>query len=193
MGSVTLIGAVSPPGGDFSEPMTQNSLRVTGAFWGLDTDLARRRHFPAINWINSYSQYKMNDWYNQQVAEDWAGQRQRARALLQREAELQEIVQLVGTDALAEIEKGDLAVGRLLREDFLRQSAIGEDAFCPLEKTYWLLKVILTFYDYVSAAVRQGTPLEQVLAHPAVDQIARMKEWPPDKAAAQAGELLKQF
>ncbi|GAB4432800.1 MAG: V-type ATP synthase subunit A [Anaerolineae bacterium] len=191
IGSVTLIGAVSPPGGDFSEPMTQNSLRVTGAFWGLDTDLARRRHFPAIIWINSYSQYKLNDWYNQQVAEDWAGQRQRARALLQREAELQEIVQLVGTDALAEIEKGDLAVGRLLREDFLRQSAIGDDAFCPLEKTYWLLKVILSFYDYIAEALRQGTPLEQVLAHPAVDQIGRMKEWPPDTAASRAQELLK--
>jgi V/A-type H+-transporting ATPase subunit A len=109
VGSLTLIGAVSPPGGDFSEPMTQNSLRVTGAFWGLDTDLARRRHFPAINWTNSYSLYKLDDWFNQYVAEDWTTLARRARALLQREGELQEIVQLVGSEALAEIEKGELS------------------------------------------------------------------------------------
>jgi V/A-type H+-transporting ATPase subunit A len=192
-GSVTLVGAVSPPGGDFSEPMTQNSLRVTGAFWGLDTDLARRRHFPAINWISSYSQYKLDDWFNQQVAEDWAAQRQRARALLQREAELQEIVQLVGADALAEAEKADLAIGRLLREDFLQQSAIGDDAFCPLEKTYWLLKVILTFYKHLTDALQRAVPLEQALAPALLDQIARMKEWPPKTAVARAGELLKQI
>jgi V/A-type H+-transporting ATPase subunit A len=192
-GSVTFVGAVSPPGGDFSEPMTQNSLRVTGTFWGLDTDLARRRHFPAINWINSYSQYKLDDWFNRQVAEDWASQRQRTRALLQREAELQEIVQLVGADALAEIEKGDLAIGRLLREDFLQQSAVGDDTFCPLEKTYWMLKVILTLYDHLAEALHQGIPLEQALAPALLDQIARMKEWPPDAVAARARELLAQI
>jgi V/A-type H+/Na+-transporting ATPase subunit A len=192
-GSVTLIGAVSPPGGDFSEPMTQNSLRVTGTFWGLDTDLARRRHFPAINWISSYSQYKLDDWFGRQVAEDWASQRQRARALLQRETELQEIVQLVGADALAEVEKGDLAIGRLLREDFLQQSAIGEDAFCPLEKTYWMLKVILTFYDSLVEALHQGNPLEQALAPTLLDPIARMKEWKPDAVADRACELLAQI
>jgi V/A-type H+-transporting ATPase subunit A len=192
-GSVTLVGAVSPPGGDFSEPMTQNSLRVTGAFWGLDTDLARRRHFPAINWISSYSQYKLDEWFNRQVAEDWAMQRQRARALLQRETELQEIVQLVGADALAEAEKADLAIGRLLREDFLQQSAVGDDAFCPLEKTYWLLKVILTFYSHLTEALRRAIPLEQALAPALLDQIARMKEWPPETASGRAGELLKQI
>ncbi|MBE7556049.1 MAG: V-type ATP synthase subunit A [Anaerolineales bacterium] len=192
-GSVTLVGAVSPPGGDFSEPMTQNSLRVTGAFWGLDTDLARRRHFPAINWISSYSQYKLDDWFNRQVAEDWAAQRQAARALLQRETELQEIVQLVGADALAEAEKADLAIGRLLREDFLQQSAVGDDAFCPLEKTYWLLKVILTFYKHITDALQRAVPLEQALAPVLLDQIARMKEWPPETAAGRVGELLKQI
>jgi V/A-type H+-transporting ATPase subunit A len=192
-GSVTLVGAVSPPGGDFSEPMTQNSLRVTGAFWGLDTDLARRRHFPAINWISSYSQYKLDDWFNRQVAEDWASQRQRARALLQRETELQEIVQLVGADALAEAEKADLAIGRLLREDFLQQSAVGDDAFCPLEKTYWLLKVILTFYKHLTDALQRAVPLEQALAPVLLDQIARMKEWPPDVAPDRARELLAQI
>ena len=193
VGSVTLIGAVSPPGGDFSEPMTQNSLRVTGAFWGLDTDLARRRHFPAINWTTSYSLYKLDQWFNQHVAEDWAGQSQRARALLQRERELEEIVQLVGADALAEIERGDLAVGRILREDFLQQSAFGDDAFCPPEKTYWLLKVILTFYDYLAAALHRAVPLERALAPDILDRLARLREWPPETAAGRAQELLKQI
>ena len=193
VGSVTLIGAVSPPGGDFSEPMTQNSLRVTGAFWGLDTDLARRRHFPAINWTSSYSLYKLDSWFNHQVAEDWAAQSQRARALLQRERELQEIVQLVGADALAEAEKGDLAVGRMLREDFLQQSAFSDDAFCPSTKTYWMLKVILAFYDGVTAALRRGVPLERALIPALLDQVARMRDWPPDAAASCARELLTQI
>jgi V/A-type H+-transporting ATPase subunit A len=192
VGSVTLIGAVSPPGGDFSEPMTQNSLRVTGAFWGLDTDLARRRHFPAINWINSYSLYDLDAWFNRQIAADWASQEQRARALLQREAELQEIVQLVGTDALAETERGELAVGRMLREDFLQQSAFSDDAFCPLEKTYWLLKVILSFHEHMLKALHQGTPLERLLVPELLDQIARMKEWPPETVPDRARELLSQ-
>ncbi len=192
VGSVTLIGAVSPPGGDFSEPMTQNSLRVTGAFWGLDTDLARRRHFPAINWINSYSLYDLDTWFNRQIAEDWASQEQRARALLQREAELQEIVQIVGTDALAETERGELAVGRMLREDFLQQSAFSDDAFCPLEKTYWLLKVILSFHEHMLKALHQGALLERLLVPELLDQIARMKEWPPETVPDQARELLSQ-
>jgi V/A-type H+-transporting ATPase subunit A len=190
VGSVTLIGAVSPPGGDFSEPMTQNSLRVTGIFWGLDTDLARRRHFPAINWTISYSLYKLDTWFNRRVAEDWAAQSQRARALLQHETELQEIVQVVGADALAETEKGELAVGRLLREDFLQQSAFSEDAFCPLEKTYLMLKVILAFYDHMSDALQRAIPLERVLAPAVLDQMARMKEWPPEAAPIRARELL---
>lgn len=190
VGSMTLIGAVSPPGGDFSEPMTQNSLRVTGAFWGLDTDLARRRHFPAINWINSYSMYRLDDWFNREVVEDWAALSQRARALLQREMELQEIVQLVGPDALAETEKGELAVGRMLREDFLQQSAFGEDAFCPLEKTYWMLKVILAFYDQMVEALQRAVPLDRVLMPALLDRIARMREWPPPAAPVRARELL---
>ncbi len=190
-GSVTLIGAVSPPGGDFSEPITQNSLRVTGTFWGLDTNLARRRHFPAINWVSSYSLYPLAPWFNGHIAGDWAEQTQRAQALLQREAELEEIVQLVGSDTLADTEKGELMVGRLLREDFLQQSAVGDDAFCPLEKNYWMLKVILTFYDRMAAALSQGLSLEQVMQPQVLDQIARMRDWPPDQAADQAHHLLE--
>lgn len=190
VGSVSLIGTVSPPGGDFSEPMTQNSLRMTGTFWGLDTDLARRRHFPAINWTSSYSLYQLAAWFDRQVAADWSAQIQRARALLQREAELQEIVQLVGTDALAETERGELAIGRLLREDFLQQSALGTDAFCPLPKTYWMLKVLLTFADHVSEALQRAVPLERVLGSAVLEQIARMKEWPPETTPNRAHELL---
>lgn len=189
-GSVSLIGAVSPPGGDFSEPLTQNSLRVTGTFWGLDTGLARRRHFPAINWTLSYSRYKLDEWFNRRVAEDWAALNRRARALLQREAELQEIVQLIGADAVGEVEKGDLAVGRMLREDFLQQSAVSDDAYCPPEKTYWMLKVILAFYDHMAAALRHGIPLERILQPALLERIARMKEWPPSVAAASGQEIL---
>jgi len=193
VGSVTLIGAVSPPGGDFSEPMTQNSLRVTGAFWGLDTDLARRRHFPAINWTTSYSLYKLEPWFNQRVAEEWFDQTQRARTLLQRERELQEIVQLVGADALAENEKGELAVGRMLREDFLQQSAFSDDAFCPPEKTYWMLKIILTFYDGMTQALARAVPLEQALVPEILDQIARMREWPSAAVLERGQQLLAQI
>jgi len=189
-GSITLVGAVSPPGGDFSEPMTQNSLRVTGAFWGLDTELARRRHYPAINWTLSYSLYDLEDWFEGEIARDWPAMSRQAQALLQRESELQEIVQLIGADALAEAEKGDLAAGRMLREDFLQQSGFGDDAFCPPEKTYWMLKVILSFYDRMNAALQQGISLEQVLKPDILDQISRTWEWPPETASVQAGQLL---
>jgi V/A-type H+/Na+-transporting ATPase subunit A len=191
-GSVTLIGAVSPPGGDFSEPITQNSLRVTGTFWGLDTDLARRRHFPAINWTSSYSLYALGEWFNARVSQDWTEQSQQARAVLQRERELQEIVQLVGADAIAENEKGELVVGRMLREDFLQQSAIGDDAHCPLEKTYWMLKVILAFHRHMVTSVKEGIPLDRVAAPELLEQIARMREWTPQEVSHRAPELFGQ-
>jgi V/A-type H+-transporting ATPase subunit A len=193
VGSVALIGAVSPPGGDFSEPITQNSLRVTGAFWGLDTDLAWRRHFPAINWTISYSLYKLDDWFDGRVAADWSTLASRALALLQREGELQEIVQLVGRDALAETEKGELAMGRMLREDFLQQSAFSEDAFCSPEKSYWMLKVILIFYDHMLDALKQGIPLERILRPALLDQIGRMREWSAEAVPALAHELLAEI
>ncbi len=189
-GSITLVGAVSPQGGDFSEPITQNSLRVTGAFWGLDTDLARRRHFPAINWTSSYSLYDLDGWFNQQVAKDWSKQRQQARTLLQRERELQDIVQLVGADAIAESEKAELAVGRMLREDFLQQSAVSDDAYCPLQKTYWMLRVVLSFYGGMAAALQSGLPLERILLPELLEQVARMREWPVAGVAERARALL---
>ncbi len=136
-GSITVVGAVSPPGGDFSEPITQNTLRIAGAFWALDTSLAYRRHFPAVNWINSYSLYldSVQESLVDTIAHDWRELRDKTMFLLQKEVELQEIVQLVGPDALPETEKAILEVTRMIREDFLQQSAFDEiDSFCPLEK-----------------------------------------------------------
>jgi V/A-type H+-transporting ATPase subunit A len=164
IGSVTVIGAVSPPGGDFSEPMTQNSLRVAGAFWGLDTGLARRRHFPAINWITSYSLYDLRKWFVENVATDWEAQTGEAMALLQAESKLMEIVQLVGNDALPEDQKALLQIARMLREDYLQQFAFHEiDGFCPPEKQYWMLRVILKFHLELSRILKRGSSLERVI------------------------------
>ncbi|MDI3280169.1 MAG: V-type ATP synthase subunit A [Bacillota bacterium] len=195
VGSVTVVGAVSPPGGDFSEPMTQNSLRIAGAFWALDTNLAHRRHFPAINWIQSYSLYlgQVQDWYRQNVSEDFFDLRKKAMYLLQKEAELQEIVQLVGPDALPESEKAILEVTRMLREDFLQQFAFHEvDCYCSIEKQYWMLKVILSFYDATVEALRRGATLTQVLQLPFKEEIARMKEIPNAEAPARLKNLVEE-
>jgi V/A-type H+-transporting ATPase subunit A len=178
-GSVTIVGAVSPPGGDFSEPITQNTLRIAGTFWALDTSLANRRHFPAINWIKSYSLYldMVHEWFTENVAEDWKELRDRTMYLLQKEVELQEIVQLVGPDALPENEKAILEITRMIREDFLQQSAYDPvDSFCSLEKQYWMLKVILFFHDAIIDAMERGVSMKQILDLPLKTRIARMKE-----------------
>jgi V/A-type H+-transporting ATPase subunit A len=179
IGSITVVGAVSPPGGDFSEPITQNTLRIAGTFWALDTSLAYRRHFPSVNWIKSYSLYldSIQDWFVKSGFVDWKEMRDRTMYLLQKEIELQEIVQLVGPDALPESEKAILEVTRMIREDFLQQSAYHEiDSFCPLEKQYWMLKVILTFYDRTSEAMGKGVSLNKIMKLPLKEEIGRMKE-----------------
>jgi len=187
-GSITVVGAVSPPGGDFSEPMTQNSMRLVGTFWALDYDLSRRRHFPAINWTRSFSLYDFRDWYANKVANEWPALTAEAMSLLQREVELLEIVQLVGPDALAESERAVLAVARMLREDFLQQSAYHDvDRFCPLEKARWMLAAVIDFYRRAQAAVQAGVGLDELMALPVVAEIARMKEWP----VSEAGERIK--
>ncbi len=193
MGSITAIGAVSPPGGDFSEPMTQNSLRITGAFWALDTSLAYRRHFPAISWIKSYTLYldQVQDWYLKNVDEEWRTLRDKAMSLLQKEVELQEIVQLVGPDALPDFAKAVLETTRMLREDFLQQFAFSDtDAFCSLRKQYLMLKVILTYYDCLEEVLVQGVPLRQATEHPIKNEIARMKEIPSEEAEVKIAELV---
>jgi V/A-type H+-transporting ATPase subunit A len=183
MGSITVVGAVSPPGGDFSEPMTQNSMRLVGTFWALDYDLSRRRHFPAINWTRSFSLYDFRDWYTSKVADEWPVLTAEAMSLLQREVELLEIVQLVGPDALAESEREVLAVARILREDFLQQSAYHDvDRFCPMEKAHWMLKAVVDFHQRAQAALQAGVGLEEIMALPVVAEIARMKEWPVNEA-----------
>ena len=178
-GSVTVVGAVSPPGGDFSEPITQNTLRVVGTFWALDTNLAYRRHFPSVNWIKSYSLYldSIGDWYVEHVARDWRELREKAMYLLQKEVELQEIVQLVGPDALPESEKAILDVTRMIREDFLQQSAYSDtDSFCPVEKQYLMLKVIMEYYENVNVAMGKGVSLRQIQTLPLKAGIGRMKD-----------------
>ncbi len=196
IGSITAIGAVSPPGGDFSEPMTQNSLRITGAFWALDTSLAHRRHFPAISWLKSYTLYmdQIKEWYARNVAEDWKELRDKAMSLLQKEVELQEIVQLVGPDALPDFAKAVLETTRILREDFLQQFAFSDvDAFCSLRKQYLMLKAILTYYAGLEEALVAGVPLRQATEHPIKNEIARMKEIPSEEAEERIGDLIQRI
>ncbi|HJY23100.1 MAG TPA: V-type ATP synthase subunit A, partial [Hanamia sp.] len=165
VGSLTLVGAVSPPGGDFSEPVSQNTLRVTRVFWALDANLASRRHFPSINWLTSYSLYAddMNDWYKNNISSDWIKRRQEALEILQRESELQEIVQLIGYDALPEPEKGILDTARSIREDFLQQSAYDEvDTYSSIKKQYLMLSVILEFGKFEAEAIKKGISSSKV-------------------------------
>ncbi|MDQ7839837.1 MAG: V-type ATP synthase subunit A [bacterium] len=186
-GSVTVVGAVSPPGGDLSEPVTQATLRITGTFWSLDAGLANRRHFPAIHWLRSYSLYTplFKEWYREHMPEDFETLRDRASALLQREAELQEIVQLVGPDALQDDQRLVIEVGKMLREDFLQQSSFSEvDAHCPMDKACGMLRAILVFYDEAGAALRSGMPMDEILNLKQVEEIARLKEVPKDEFGA---------
>ncbi|OYT25880.1 MAG: V-type ATP synthase subunit A [Candidatus Altiarchaeales archaeon ex4484_96] len=178
IGSASIIGAVSPPGGDFSEPVTQNTLRMAQVFWALDAKLADRRHFPAINWLNSYSLYTdtLSDYFNTQIDKSWMGNKIKAMTILQKESELEEIVQLVGPDALPERERVVLDVARMLREDFLQQNAFHEvDTFCPLDKQHAMLEVILRFHEKALAAVEAGMTLEEISKLDVVDDISKMK------------------
>ncbi len=193
-GSVTVVGAVSPPGADFSEPVTQYSLRLAGTFWALDTDLARRRHYPAIHWTRSYTLYDMSKWFASQVAPDWEEQRRWAHELLGEEEELQNIVQLLGADVLAPSERVIFDVGRMLREDFLQQSAYSAiDAFCPLHKQYWMLKVIRKAAEAMRAAAQRDVDMDAIGSLAALAEIARMREWPPDDAEERARGLMRRI
>ncbi len=186
-GSVTVVGAVSPPGGDLSEPVTQSTLRITGTFWSLDASLAYRRHFPAIHWLRSYSLYMplFKEWYRENMPEDFEPLRDRASALLQRESELQEIVQLVGPDALQDDQRLVIEAGKMLREDFLQQSSFSEnDAYCPMDKAYGILRAITGFYDEATAALKRGMLMDDVLNLKQIEEIARMKEIPNDQFGA---------
>ena len=178
-GSVSVIGAVSPPGGDISEPVSQNTLRVTKVFLALDASLAYRRHFPAINWLKSYTLYSesLEEFYAEQVSTDFTKMIKAAMALLQKEAELQEVVQLVGPDALPEKEQAVLMVTKMIREDYLQQNAYSDiDARCELKKKYQMLKTIMKFGDRTNNALDLGVQLKRINELKVKGTIGRMKE-----------------
>ena len=178
-GSVTIVGAVSPPGGDFSEPVTQSTMRVTGALWALDSPLAHRRHFPAISWHRSYTLYfdRLSQWYRQHVGPAWPDNRARLMEILQKETELQEVVQLVGPDALQENDRLLLEVSRMLREGFLQQNAVSEtDATCSLAKQNGMLTLLVAFYDMARDALGRHVALSAILALSEREEVARLRE-----------------
>lgn len=183
-GFVCIVGAVSPPGGDFSEPVTSNTLRIVKVFWALDANLARRRHFPAINWLQSYSLYldDIEGWWKENTAEDWREIRDEAMNLLQKEAELQEIVQLVGPDALPDKERVILEISRMLREDFLQQDAFSDiDSYCSPMKQYTMLKTIMTFYKKAILAVEKGADPADIAKVSVKQDVAKMKYTPEEE------------
>ena len=191
-GSISVIGAVSPPGGDFSEPVTQNTLRIVKTFWALDSDLAERRHFPAINWDESYSLYKdqLDPWFEDNVVSDWSEQRQWAVDVLDEESELQEIVQLVGKDALPEDQQLTLEVARYIREAWLQQNALHDvDRYCPPEKTYAILSGIKTFHDEAFEALDAGVPVDEITAIDAAPRLNRLGTTPDDEHEAEVEEI----
>ena len=190
-GSVTVAGAVSPPGADFSEPVTQNTLRIVDAFYSLDVALANRRHFPAINWLTSYSLYvdDVKGWWSE-VSPEWDETRATALRLLQQEAELEEIVRLVGPEALPEGDKLVLLVTRMIREDFLMQSAYHEvDTYCVPAKAQLMLRTIIRFYELAQKMLDSGISVAEVRSSPIVPRISRMKDIPNDAIEPRIKEL----
>jgi V/A-type H+-transporting ATPase subunit A len=191
-GSLTVLGAVSPPGGDLSEPVSVNTLRIVKVFWALDTSLAYRRHFPAIHWLTSYSLYveSVGDWWAKRGGGDWKELRAEAMALLQREAELEEIVKLIGADALPEPERAVLEAARMVRENFLQQFAFDEvDTYCPPEKQVGMLRLLLKFYRKAVEAARGGISVTEIRKLPVREELARMKKLPPEEFGKAVKEL----
>jgi len=177
-GALSVIGAVSPPGGDISEPVSQATLRIVKVFWGLDSAIAYKRHFPAINWLNSYSLYldDMEKWFNAEVAEDWMAGRQKMMSLLQEEAELEEIVKMVGMDALSATDRLKMEAARSIREDFLHQNSFHEiDTYTSLKKQHMMMTLVTSFYEKAVEALKQGAPLNKLINLPVREQIGRFK------------------
>ena len=177
-GALSVIGAVSPPGGDISEPVSQATLRIVKVFWGLDASLAYKRHFPAINWLTSYSLYvdNMQGWFNSEVAPDWMEDRQKMMSLLQEEAELEEIVKMVGMDALSPTERLKMEAARSIREDFLHQNSFHEvDTYTPLRKQYLMMKLVIAFYELSSEVLAKGASLQKLLGMAVRERIGRYK------------------
>ena len=194
IGVATIIGAVSPPGGDISEPVSQNTLRVTRVFWALDASLANARHFPSINWLNSYSLYTdgLNQWYRKNIAEDWPELRNKSLATLQKEAEINEIVQLVGYDALPESDKLILDVAKMLREDYLQQNAFDDiDTYASVNKQYKMLKIINQVFDAEKAALDRNVPIEKIQSVQIKPKIARLRYTSEEELDGKLKEIEK--
>ena len=194
--ALSVIGAVSPPGGDISEPVSQATLRIVKVFWGLDSDLAYKRHFPAINWLKSYSLYTdtMGDWFDKNVDKNWMHLRARIMLMLQEEAELDEIVKLVGMDALSAPDRLKLEAARSIREDFLHQNAFHEtDTYTPLKKQYLMMSLVMEYFDAATAALKSGVEIEKLISIPSREKIGRFKYTENDKTDAEYDEILKQM
>ena len=195
-GALSVVGAVSPAGGDTSEPVTQATLRIVKVFWSLDADLAYKRHFPAINWLTSYSLYvdTMEKWFNAQVSEEWTDLRAQIMRLLQEEAELNEIVQLVGMDALSAPDRLKLEAARSIREDFLHQNAFHEtDTYTSMKKQYRMMKLILDYYRKAGVALENGVSIDRLVALPVRENIGRYKyteEADVDRVFEETEEML---
>ena len=190
--SITVVGAVSPPGGDLSEPVTQNTLRICKVFWALDASLADKRHFPSIDWLQSYSLYvdSITNWWQTNTTEVWRANRDQAMVLLQKESELQEIVQLVGPDALPDAEQVILETTRMLREDFLQQNAFDDvDTYCSPKKQAGMLATILGFHKEATAAISRGANVKDIAALQVKDDIAKMKYIPEEEFEAKIKEI----
>ncbi|MBD9209183.1 MAG: V-type ATP synthase subunit A [Clostridiales bacterium] len=191
-GTLSAIGAVSPQGGDISEPVSQATLRIVKVFWGLDSSLAYRRHFPAINWLTSYSLYKdkLEEWFNANVARDWNAVTGEAMRILSVESELEEIVKLVGVDALSPNERLTLEAARSVREDFLQQNAFEDgDSYTSLDKQYRLIKLILSFYKKSGDALKRGADIEKIADLPVREKIGRAKSADPEKYVAEYEDI----
>ena len=192
LGSISVCGAVSPPGADFSEPVTQNTLRIVKVFWALETALAQRRHFPAISWLTSYSLYldSLEDWFKKEGGSEWIDLRREAMYLLQRDEELREIVMLVGPDALSESQRVILEAARMIKEDFLMQSAVHPvDSYSSTMKTFNMIKLIMKFHDRMKTAVERGVQLPRILELPVKEDIARMKIHPQKEFGKTAEDV----
>lgn len=195
-GALSVIGAVSPPGGDISEPVSQATLRIVKVFWGLDSNLAYKRHFPAINWLTSYSLYlqDMEKWFNANVAEDWMEHRQAMMALLQEESELEEIVKMVGMDALSPADRLKMEAARSIREDFLHQNSFHEvDTYTSLKKQHLMMKLVMAFYDFGVKALADGANIEEIISMPVRESIGRFKYVHEDEIEQAYDKVIDEF
>lgn len=195
-GALSAIGAVSPPGGDISEPVSQATLRIVKVFWGLDASLAYKRHFPAINWLTSYSLYVdlLTNWYSENVSEDWMTLRGRLMSILHDESELEEIVKLVGMDALSPSDRLKMETARSIREDFLHQLAFHEvDTYTSLKKQLYMMKAILAYFDLCSETLSQNTPIDVLVSLPVRERIGRFKYVKEEDIDTEYEEILKQL